>query len=218
MQNCPVRMSNYKEIDYQNWKRKDHFEFFSQYHQPTYNIAGMVDVSALYHFAKEHKLSFMLCYYYCAIQALNEIPEFRLRLKEAKVVEFETIHIGSTLLRNDETMAFSTLPFHKDFTTFCKNALQILDEVKNGSGLNAAASELDLAYFTTIPWISFTSITHAIRTQGGDSIPRLAFGKMIETTDGFKMPFSVDANHSLIDGLHIGKLFQQFELNAKKLG
>ena len=61
-----------------------------------------------------------------------------------------------------------------------------------------------------IPWISFTSFTHARKPAKEDSVPKIVFGKYTKKNDSVKMPVSVEVHHSLMDGIHVGKFFEQF--------
>lgn len=42
-----------KEIELTNWKRKEHFEFFSQFSEPFYGITVRVDCTEAYQKAKK---------------------------------------------------------------------------------------------------------------------------------------------------------------------
>jgi chloramphenicol O-acetyltransferase type A len=69
----------------------------------------------------------------------------------------------------------------------------------------------DVIYHTTLPWLSFTSFAHA-RTKGrGDSVPRIVFGKFSKEGDRLMMPISVEVHHALVDGLHVGRFFNNLE-------
>jgi chloramphenicol O-acetyltransferase type A len=210
-------MSNFKEIDIANWKRREHYEFFSSYENPLFNISGQVDVTELYEFAKSRHYSFFLCYYHCAIKAINEIPEFRTRKVEGKVLQYDTIQLGTTLLQDNETISFCTVPYDSDFITFYRHAVELIGKVKARPGLYPADGSKDIAFFSVIPWIAFTGVVHAQKYKGGDSIPRLAFGKFNWQGDRLMLPFGIEADHSLVDGLHAGKLFMQMEANGRLL-
>ncbi len=45
-------------IDLNNWIRKDHYLFFSQFEEPFYGITVSIDCTAAYQYAKENAISF----------------------------------------------------------------------------------------------------------------------------------------------------------------
>ena len=44
-----------------------------------------------------------------------------------------------------------------------------------------------------------------------DSIPRIAWGKYFEENGKIKLPLSVQAHHSLVDGVHVGQYFNKVQ-------
>ena len=45
-----------KKIDISTWYRKEHFEFYSGFEQPFFNVCATVDVSKTLNYCKENKL------------------------------------------------------------------------------------------------------------------------------------------------------------------
>jgi chloramphenicol O-acetyltransferase type A len=41
-----------------------------------------------------------------------------------------------------------------------------------------------------------------------DSVPRFAWGRFFADGDRVKMPLDVQGHHGLVDGLHVGRLYQ----------
>src|SRR5689334_10765973 len=100
-------MKNYSEIDIETWPRRSTYEFFKNYEDPFFNFTANLDVTELYRFCKEHQLAFSLAALYCCQTAANEIREFRIRLLDGRLVDFERIHVTQTILNDDETFSFS---------------------------------------------------------------------------------------------------------------
>ena len=83
---------------------------------------------------------------------------------------------------------------------------------RNGKGkLEPADHRDDLIHFSVLPWISFTSVSHARRLGTNDSVPKIMFGKHYEAGERRRMPVSIEAHHSLVDGLHVGRFFARFQ-------
>jgi chloramphenicol O-acetyltransferase type A len=70
---------------------------------------------------------------------------------------------------------------------------------------------MDLLYFTTLPWISFTSFKHAHDPRINASIPRITIGKFTKNASKVLLPVHVEVNHALCDGLHVGRFFHALE-------
>ena len=69
----------------------------------------------------------------------------------------------------------------------------------------------DRIHFTTLPWVSFTSFSHARNWGREDSIPKIAFGKFVTENQRTFLPFSVEVHHALMDGLHVGRYVSRLE-------
>ena len=69
-----------------------------------------------------------------------------------------------------------------------------------------------MIHFSAIPWLNFTSLSHARSYSYPDSCPKISFGKMTTLDNGKKMmPLSVHVHHGLMDGMHVGKFVALFQ-------
>lgn len=201
-----------KEFDVENWNRNAQYQFFKTYLDPFFNITANLDVTNLYNYCKQNNLSFSLSCLYVALKCANEITEFKLRFKNDKVYLFETVNIGSTVLNDDFTFSFCDFEFYKTIQEFDANAKIVLENHKNGIVFNAQEDQLGIIHCSTIPWISFTGFKHARNgNEGFQGIPKLVFGKIFTENEFKKIPFSVEVHHALVDGYHVGLLYQKMQ-------
>lgn len=200
-------------IEQENWKRKEHFDFFRAFDEPFFGIVTEIDCTVAYEKAKSMNASFFLYYMHKSIRAVNEIEEFRYRLENDEIVCFDMIHASSTIGRNDETFAYSFLPYSIDFEEFVLNAEKEIDEVKNSSGirLNSDGRRIDTIHYTTLPWLKITGLSHPRNFKFKDSVPKISFGKIFTEGGRKKMSVGIHAHHGLMDGYHIGKYIKLFQ-------
>lgn len=199
------------EIDIHSWKRKDHFEFFSKFDEPFYGITGKINCTKAYEVTRNNDISFFLYYLHKSLIAANKITPFRYRIIDNKVYEYDVINASPTINRANETFGFSCLEFKENFNEFIALAKPIIKEVRNSSGLNPAISGENVIHYSSIPWIDFTSISHARNYSFPDSCPKITFGKMTEIQGHKFMPVSVHVHHALVDGYHVGQFFEEFQ-------
>ena len=200
-------------IDQIHWKRKEHYDLFSAYDEPFFGLVAEVDCSVAYRTAKEREASFYFVYLHKLLLAVNQIEEFRYRIDGDNVVVFEEIHASATVARPDETFAFSFVKYHPSFDEFSAHIQTEMEAVQQSSGLrmNANNQRLDVIQFSAIPWIKFTSLSHARNLSKKDSIPKLSVGRLYDIEGKKMMPVSVHAHHGLVDGLHVGQFFSLFQ-------
>jgi chloramphenicol O-acetyltransferase type A len=202
-----VAKSNYSELDIIAWPRRATYEFFEDYEDPFFNLSANVDVTALYDFCKRNELSYALTVLFYSQLAANQIREFRIRLLNGRLVEFDSIEATQTILNNDETFSFAYFEARSDVFEFNSAGRDALEKYKRLKTFDVERDRLDLIYYSVIPWVSFTSFKHASRIDRTQTVPRIVFGKRSVEGDRQKMPVSVEANHTIMDGLHVGRYF-----------
>lgn len=200
-----------KLIDIENWKRKDHYHYFKQLDYPHFSICGNLDITKFYKYIKEKKLPFFVSVLYAATKTANSIKEFRYRIKEDQVLEHETVNPSFTVMAEGEVFSFCTVGFVEGFEDFKIKTLKEIEKTKNNVIIKDEPGRDDLIYITSIPWISFTNVTHPIQMRPVDSIPRISWGQYFEENGKIKLPLSVQAHHALVDGIHVGQYFHTMQ-------
>jgi chloramphenicol O-acetyltransferase type A len=197
-------MTKYLEIS--SWTRREIFEFFRNFDKPYFNICTQLDITALLLLMRERpELSVSMAYHYFALRAANDIEPFRYRLREGKVIVHDVIHGGTTVMLPNETFTLAYFEYDDNFDKFMSAAQASVKEAVSGDGAFRPNARDDMIHFTTLPWISFTSFSHARNWSSEDSVPKIAFGKFTEVNNHTLLPFSVEVHHALMDGLHVGR-------------
>lgn len=196
-----------KVIDIEKWERKKHYNYFKGLDYPHFNICGNLDITKFYSYIKENKNPFFISFMYAATKTANNIKEFRLRIREDKIVEHETVSPSFTVMTENEVFSFCTAKFIDGFKNFRTNTSKEIEKIKNNAVIEDELGRDDLLYITSIPWISFTNVTHPIHMNPVDSIPRISWGKYFEENGKVKLPLSVQVHHALVDGVHVGQYF-----------
>ena len=207
----------FHEVDIDAWERKSTYEFFLDYEDPFFNIAANLDVTRLYRFCKDNDLAYSLAALFLSLQAANEIREFRLRMIDERVVEFDRVEATQTILNEDETFSFCYFPMKDDIYEFDRAGKAAREKYLALKTFDVETDRFDLIYYSAIPWISFTSFKHASPRNNRQTIPRMVFGKMFDEGAVKKMPFSVEVHHALVDGIHVGKLFNLYQQKIDSL-
>ena len=204
-------------LDQNNWPRKSTYDFFRHFDKPYFNICVQLDVTDLVSLCRHTRVSSFLAYHYLALKAANDVPEFHYRLRNDQIIIHPTVHGGSTLLLANETFSFVYFDFHNDFNRFAEETDREIQRVKSGNGEFLPRDDHDaLIHFTTLPWISFTSFSHARNWGRDDSVPKIAFGRFTEINERSLLPMSVEVHHALMDGLHVGRFVNRLEEMLKE--
>jgi len=201
-----------RKLNIDEWNRKDQFYYFKDYENPFYNICTELNISEFLTYIKKRKIPFSTAILYASLRVVNEYEPFKYRIIDDEVIIFDEIHGGQTVLNSDDTFSFCYFKYYDNFHDFFENVRSVLNEHhQREKKLDPRTNQNDLIHYSTLPWIKFTSVSHARKFSRRDSIPKMVFGKFYKDDGSYTMPFSVEVHHSLIDGLHIAEYLEKFQ-------
>lgn len=199
-------------IDTGSWDRRGAFEFFRDFDNPFFNITARLDVGPLVVFCKAEGAPFSLATLYAALRVANEYEPFRYRLDGGRVLAHDAVHASTTALVGEERLAFLYFDYAPSFADFRQNADAARRAAEEAPDrIDARAGQTNVLHFSTLPWVSFTSVSHARNWGGGDSVPKVTFGRYERAGDRTVIPVSVEVHHALMDGLHVGQFFERLQ-------
>ena len=212
-----------REIDIENWPRKEHFRLFTAFEFPHTSICVQIDITELWKNRKQIGTSPTISLVYVITKAANRVPELKHRIRGEGVIEHDLIHPMIAVMGKDDLFGVAVLSYDADFETFSSTSTERLAEaVENASLSEFPHSEGkepprdDLLSITLLPWLSFTSFNLTRKPQN-DCIPLLAVGKVIKHDDQYLLPFFVNFHHAVADGLHVARFVKYIEEESKNL-
>lgn len=192
-------------IDIAAWERCEAFALFSGVEYPFYSVTVPVDVTEVKKAAEELGVSFYHLMVWTCTKAVNSVPQFRLRVRGDQVVRLDMTHPSYTTLKpGSEQFQIITLPWQEDPIAFCRAAKE--KETAQTTFMDQEEESDELVYLSCTPWFDFTALTNEHSLDRDDTIPRLAWGKYQEKDGRLWLHLSIEVNHRLIDGYHIGQL------------
>lgn len=206
-----------KKITFSDPHRKKHFEFFNKMDQPHFSIVANVDITAFLERIKEKSWPFTPYMVYLLARTANEIPTFKWRIRDNQIVEHESVQPSFTVPTDaSDVFSFCTVSYHPEATVFINDALDIIEKMKANPDFEDEAGRDDFLFMSAIPWVSFTSLTHAMHYSPADSVPRISWGKYFEQNGRTMMPLAVQAHHAVVDGKDMGSYFEKIQVLLDK--
>ncbi|MBP6040398.1 MAG: chloramphenicol acetyltransferase [Flavobacterium sp.] len=193
-----------QKLDLTTWNRKEHFLFFKQMEEPFYGITTTIDCTQAYGKAKTLGVSFFSYYLHKTLSAVNAIENFRYRIIGDEVYIFDVIDASATVMREDTTFGFSYMPYTENPIDFAQIVQTEIERIQTTTGVFTREYPENLIHFSALPWINFTSLSHARSFSWPDSCPKISFGKLTDENGIKSMPISVHVHHGLVDGYHVG--------------
>lgn len=194
------------KTDLENYERKDHFLYFSSLDNPFVGVTVRVDAGSLVRVCREKNLSFYLAFMHAAALAADSVPEFRRRVIDGEIWEYDECPTSHTEALDNGTYCYCTLHHHMPLREYFETAEKQRAAVKE-KGVLEEDEEVDGMYFITcVPWLHYSEL---VLPSGQESNPRISWGKYEEDFRGrLMMPVSVLLHHGLADGLHIAAFYE----------
>ena len=207
-------------IDPDRWERREAYGFFSRISNPFYMVTFKTDVTPLWDYTKAHGLSFYKGMIWACTQAINSTEAFRVAVREGEPVLLCRRDPSFTdLKRGSGQFHIVTVRHAEEIGRFCEEA----DRASRAQEtfIDPDKESDALIYYSCLPWIELTALTNErdLSAPGAldDSIPRIAWGKVMEEDGRKKLGLSMEVNHRFIDGVHIGQFAEQLERQMKSL-
>ena len=195
--------------------RRDAFLFYRGFSQPFFSVCVTVDVTALRPALRAAGVgSLTLATHFVALRLAQRLEPWRARLDaDGSAWLYDTVHASTTVLRPDGSFGLALLRNATRFADFCAAGAAALDDARTRAhGFAPQQEDQAVIHCTTLPWLHFSQFSHARQVGGGDSRPKLAFGRIDVGADGrARLPLAVDAHHALLDGRHVAEFVQGFE-------
>ncbi len=197
-------MNGYTRIDERNWSRKEHCAIFKYYVEPSYCITVDLDVTNFLETVRSEGYSFTMSVIWVVSKFANEIENFRYRFLHESVVLFDRIDTSFAYMdQGTDLFKIVNVPFRDSMREF---VLEASETARNQRGYFPAQPAIDVFQFYPVPWLTYTHISHTNPGRKNNVTPMFDWGKYREVDGRMMMPFSVQAHHSFVDGIHISQL------------
>ena len=179
---------------------------FLDFHSTRYSMTFKINIGQVYNISKANKIPFFNLTSACILSAINEIPEFKKRIINKEVIEYENISAITPILQKDKSTKEIELPPLRYFKTFKEwnDYIQYKKENIEKEQFTVPANKRDeepIVNFSCIPWIHFDSMTNVVFSPL-QIYPVIAWGKLEDN----KIPISLTVSHIFFFGYHF-KLF-----------
>lgn len=210
-------MRSYRKIDMENYPRREHFKYFNGFAIPYGGITCDIDITNFIQTTRERGLPFFLPFFYCVVNAANDVPELRQRITGEnmdEIVEYDYCDAGYTVALPDSTYCYCILGCDKPFDEFLPYAQEEQRKAMENPSIDDDEYRHEMFFISSVPWVSFTDVFNPI-PMPADSTPRICWGRYREENGRFVIPVSILCNHALVDGIHMAKFFEGIERHCE---
>lgn len=203
-------------IKMEDWERRELFEVFGKSDWPFYFVSFDLDVTRVYEYAHDNHLSFYLTLTYLVSKAAASVHNFRYRIHGEEIHVLDTLKPSFTWLdEGSNVFKIVNCALEPTVKGFVRKASKLAKEQK--SFLPEKDTE-DLIFISSLPWIPTTAIGSEHNLDKNDYFPRISWGKYVGRSGHKVLNMSVDVNHRIIDGQHIGQFYEELCRQIESLG
>ena len=197
-------MNPYREIDLTDWPRATHCAVFREHLLPSYCVTAELDITRFLAQVRAQGWSFTLAMTYAACRCAHAVEAFRYRFVADKVVLFDRIDTAFTWLESEsELVKVVTVPRCPTMREYVALAAET---ARRQTAYFTGPLGTDVFQCSALPWVRYTHISHTASGGKDNGTPLFDWGRYGEKQGRTVLPFSVQAHHSFVDGLHIGRL------------
>lgn len=201
--------NKYQIIDEKNWKRSMHCMVFRNSAEPAFCVTFELDITDFLKMIKNKGYSFTFAMVYAICKCANEIEEFRYRFLDGKIVLYDKIDTAFTYLdKETELFKVVNVPITDTIEEYVASAARTAAEQKE---YFTGPLGNDVFQCSAMPWVEYLHISHTNSGKKDNATPLFDWGKYHDRDGKIYMPVSVQAHHSFVDGIHIGKLVKRLQ-------
>lgn len=216
-----------KYLDMSKYPRLEHFNHFLGMDHPCVSVTVQVDITDFVPGLKAAGYPFFLSFQYAAVRAANRVPEFRQRIHNGAIVEYDFCNPSYTVARPDGTYRYCLVNANQPFAQYLEEG-----RIKQAAAVESEHLKeedddiLSLLFTSCVPWLNYTEAMMPY-PENHFSIPNICWGgykkeKYLCLEDGnvtekvkISIPVTLLVNHALVDGSHIGQFYRNLDEELK---
>ena len=192
---------NFTPIDFNSWKRREIFYYFSSIAPTGYSLTFEINVTKL----EDKKLKFFPAYLYVVTKSLNKQIEFKIAKENGVLDYYDTLTpLYATFHDDDKTFSLMWCEYSDDFLTFYQSYITNQKKYGDVHGILCNGIPPKNAYtVSTIPWVEFNHFAVHSFENKEYYFPSVEAGKIVNRNGELIMPLSMTCHHATTDGYHI---------------
>jgi chloramphenicol O-acetyltransferase type A len=195
-----------------NFKRKELFEHYNECDNPFIIITVPVDVTNIVNYCKIHKNFYATMGYYVT-KTVNEIDNFRYRLKNNKIYFCDEVKSNYVQMHKDGEIGYFTLPIVHDYQEYIKTFNEVQNNFLNNN--YECVNDIDEIWLSCEPWVPFNGLIPPFSKK--NTIPQFIWDKYKQVDDKYFVNLMILVHHGFADGSHIANFIKKLEDNIKNV-
>lgn len=204
---------SFQLIDYENWKRKSHFEGISQKDPSLINMTVSINITSLKIYLSDHSMRLYPFLIACISMVINEFYEFKMAYNENfHLGVYDIIHPSYTIFHKDDcTFSCIYTVYQKDTGLFYKAIIRDMERFGSLKGFETRNAPQNSFPISCIPWVTYTGYSIIELKEKKCFAPYIIIGRFFSKNAEIHLPITMQVSHSVADGYHVCMFFQKLQ-------
>jgi chloramphenicol O-acetyltransferase type A len=189
------------------YSRRQHLEFYRSHPSPFYGCTFELDATRVHARAHDIGASTYAAMCWAFHRALLQVEAFRVRLDAEDVVLYDSLTVGLVVPAPGDAYSFAAIEWNPVAAHFLRDAAGAMARASGRVDLKAGAAP-DFAYYTALPEVPFTHLSHVALADPAAGQPNVAFGAFARCHGTLTVPVGIAVNHLYVHGVDLGALFK----------
>lgn len=204
---------SFRLIDYENWKRKSHFEGISQKDPSLINMTVLINITGLKKYLSERSMRLYPFLIACISTVINKFEEFKIAFDEnSNLGVYDTIHPSYTIFHKDDcTFSCIYTVSQNDINSFYNAVTQDMELFGSLKGFETRTAPENSFPISCIPWVTYTSYSIIELKEKKNNAPYVIIGRYFRQNSKIQLPITMQVSHSFADGYHVCMFFEELQ-------
>ena len=211
---------SFQLIDYENWKRKSHFESISQKDPSLINMTVSINITGLKRYLSDHSMHIYPFLIACISMVINEFDEFKMAFDENfHLGVYDIIHPSYTIFhKDDQTFSCIYTKSYNDIDSFYNAIVRDMERFRFVKGFETRTAPKNSFPISCILWVTYTGYSIIELKEKRTFTPYVIIGRFFYQNSELQLPVTMQISHSIADGYHVCMFFQKLQklLNSYK--
>ncbi len=206
-------MINFNIIDMSNYERKEHYIHYATKDHCTYSSTATIDVQDLVQLVKRNGLRFYPVFIYLVTSTVNKIKELKMGVNEDNQLgSYDEVSASYPIFHDDDkTFSCAYTKFENNFQKFYKDIIADMQQYKDVKGFKVVEAPSNSFPVSCTPWLHYTAMNINVPYCDNFYAPIITWGKYKVIDDKLSIPVTLQVNHAVCDGYHVGIFFKQLQ-------
>ena len=200
----------FKEINIEEWKRKEYFEHFTKNEPCTASITLKLDITNI----KKLNLKVYPALIYALTKTVNQFEEFRTNKNSQGILGiYETLYPCYAYLKKGNEL-FTNLwsDSINSYSEFYNSYIHDTTEYGNIQKLIGKDNVPENSFSISMePWFTFDGFNLNLKNGYDYFLPIFTFGKFFLENEKYLIPLSIQVNHAVCDAFYLQRFLEKLE-------